>query len=384
MIYLDHAATTPLRPEARAVLEEFAQADGPFANPASTHSLGRQMGARVAQAREDFAEILGVQPTEVVFTSGATEADNLAILGRARFAQNQGRRLVVPRTEHKAVIDPVRHLQSQGWQVDWLDPGSAGACSAEDMATALGPDAVLACAMAVNNETGHIHDVVAIAQACLDQGVPLHVDAAQAPGKVPLQACPGVGSMAFSGHKLGAPAGIGALYVRGRPRLGLEPLVFGGGQERGMRSGTLPAMLILAFVAAAKAAVASQEQEFQRLRNLREALWGRLDAQIPELVRNSPVQGSSPHVLNITVPGVQGDSLRAMLPGLALSSGSACAAAQAASSYVLRARGHDDALANASLRLSFGHSTSQAEVEAAAEQIIAAVGRLRSWHPGVE
>lgn len=384
MIYLDHAATTPLRPEARAILAEFAQADGPFANPASTHSLGRQMGARVAQARAEFADILGAQPNEVVFTSGATEADNLAVLGRARFAQTQGRRLVVPRTEHKAVIDPVRHLQGQGWQVDWLDPGSAGVCSAEQVAEALAQDTVLACAMAVNNETGHEHDIPEIAQLCLDEGVPLHVDAAQALGKVPTQVLPGVGSMAFSGHKLGAPAGIGALYLRGRPRFGVEPLVFGGGQERGMRSGTLPAMLILAFVAAAKAAVSAQESEYQRLKSLREELWDALAARVPKLIRNSPAQGSSPHVLNITVPGVQGDSLRALLPELALSSGSACAAAQAESSYVLRALGHDDALANASLRISLGHTTTLVEVQAAASQIIAAVRKLRSWHPEAE
>lgn len=381
MIYLDHAATTPLRPEARAILAEFAQADGPFANPASAHALGQQMAARVAKAREDFADILGVQPTEIVFTSGATEADNLAVMGRARFAQNKGRRLTVPRTEHKAVIDPVRHLQGQGWQVDWLDPGAAGVCTAEAVDAALQPDTTLACAMAVNNETGHIHDLPAIALACQDRGVPLHVDAAQALGKIPLQTWAGVGSMAFSGHKLGAPAGIGALYLRGRPRLGVEPLVFGGGQERGMRSGTLPAMLILAFVAAAKAAASAQAQEHARLLELREQLWRRVSRQVPNLIRNSPENSSSPHILNISVPHVQGDSLRALLPDIALSSGSACAAAQAESSYVLRAMGHDDAQANASLRLSFGHNTHAAEVDQAAEQIIAAIQRLQSWHP---
>lgn len=379
MIYLDHAATTPLRPEARAVLAEFAAADGPFANPASLHAAGRAMARRIEEARERLAALLGAEPADILWTSGATEANNLAILGRARFAASLGRGLVVPRTEHKAVIDPVRHLAGQGRQVQWLDPahGAYGICTADDFAARLTGETILACAMAVNNETGQCQDVAAIAGVCAEHGVPLHVDAAQALGKVPLTVDPGVGSMSLSAHKLGGPTGIGALYLRSRPRVGVEPLQFGGGQERGLRSGTLASMNILAFVAAAEAACAEREAAMARLASLREATWQRLTGGIAGLIRNGTATHSSPHILNISVPGVHGDALRALLGEVCLSSGSACSSAQAESSYVLRALGHSDDLANASLRLSFGHSTDDAEVTRAVDIIIEAVRVLR-------
>ena len=381
MIYLDHAATTPLRPEARAVLAAALEPDAVHANPAAAHAAGREQAGRVARARADFAALIGADPAEIVFTSGATEADNLAVLGRARFAQEQGRRLLLPRTEHKAVIDPVRHLAGQGWRVDWLDPGPAGVVDAQAFADACGADTVLACAMQVNNETGHIQDVAAIGAALAGRGVPLHVDAAQALGKVPVRVGEGIGSMAFSGHKFGAPVGVGALYLRSRPRVGIEPLQFGGGQERGLRSGTLAVPMIEAFVAAAKAAEAARQAEQQRLGTIREALWQRLSAQLPDLIRNGAAAATSAHVLSVSVPGVQGEALRASLPALAASSGSACSAAQAESSYVLRALGHDDAQADASLRLSFGHTTTARDIDEAAAMLLAAVQRLRAMHP---
>lgn len=381
MIYLDHAATTPLRPEARAVLAEFLAEGAPTANPSSLHAPGRAMAQRLAEARERFAALIGAAPADIVWTSGATEANNLAILGRARFARSLGRGLVVPRTEHKAVIDPVRHLVGQGWSVRWLDPGPQGACGPQDFAQALGPDTVLACAMAVNNETGQIQDVQGIAELTAEAGLPLHVDAAQALGKVPLSLHPGIGSMSFSAHKLGGPLGVGALYLRGQPRVGIEPLQFGGGQERGLRSGTVAVPWILAFVAAAEAACAQREKEMARLGALREGLWQSLQAALPGVIRNGEAERCSPHVLNLSFPGVHGESLRAALPELAVSSGSACSSAQAESSYVLRALGHSDGLADASLRFSFGLQSTETDVRAAAAMVIAAVHRLRSWHP---
>ncbi len=381
MIYLDHAATTPLREEARRVLAEFIAPDGPFANPSSQHAPGREMAMRVACAREEFAGLIGAEPAEILWTSGATEANNLAILGRARFARDLGRKLVVPRTEHKAVIDPVRHLAGQGWKVAWLNPAAAGVCAPADFADALDSETVLACAMQVNNETGQRHDIAAVAEACAEKDVPLHVDAAQALGKLPVHVLAGIGSMSFSGHKLGAPPGVGALYLRSRPRVGIEPLLFGGGQERGLRSGTLASAQILAFTAAAVAAVESREAEQQRLSKLREALWQRLQEALPGLIRNGTRNESSAHVLNISFPGVHGESLRAALSGLAVSSGSACSSAQAESSYVLRSLGHSDDLANASLRFSFGHTTVEKDIQNAADEVITVVKRLRSWEP---
>lgn len=384
MIYLDHAATTPLRPEARDVLQEFLAGHGPFANASSSHGPGREMARRVALAREEFADLIGAAASDILWTSGATEANNLAILGRARFARELGRTLVVPRTEHKAVIDPVRYLTAQGWRAHWLDPvaGTKGTCTADQFLEALGGDTVLACAMAVNNETGQIQDVAGIAQACCEKDVPLHVDAAQALGKIPLQGWPGVGTMSFSGHKLGAPIGVGALYVRSRPRVALEPLQLGGGQERGMRSGTLAAPQILAFVAAAKAAVDSRESEQRRLSALREELWFRFTQRLSGVIRNGDRDQSSAHVLNVSFPAVHGESLRALLDAdIAISSGSACSSAQAESSYVLRALGHSDDQANASLRFSFGHTTTADDIAAAAEKVIVAVESLRSREP---
>ncbi len=381
MIYLDHAATTPLRDEARAVLAEFIAADGPFANPSSQYQAGRQMAARIAQAREEFAALIGAEASDIIWTSGATEANNLAILGRARFAKGLGRKLLVPRTEHKAVIDPVRHLVGQGWKATWLDPGADGICAPEQFASGLDGDTVLACAMWVNNETGLVHDVETLAPLAAAQGVPLHVDAAQALGKVPVEAFSGVGSMSFSGHKLGAPPGVGALYLRSRPRVGIQPLQFGGGQERGLRSGTLASAQILAFVAAAVAACRERVREQQRLSVLREQLWEMLSTGLSGLIRNGSAHTGSAHVLNVTFPGVHGESLRAALPQLAVSSGSACSSAQAESSYVLRALGHDDDQANASLRFSFGHTTTADEIARAGHDVVATVRRLRSWEP---
>ncbi len=381
MIYLDHAATTPLRDEARAVLAEFIAPGGPFANPSSQYAMGREMAARIGRAREEFAALIGAEPADIIWTSGATEANNLAILGRARFARELGRKLVVPRTEHKAVIDPVRHLAGQGWKVSWLNPAAEGVCAPADFAQAIDGETVLACAMHVNNETGQAHDIAAMAEIAAESGVPLHVDAAQALGKLDVQAWPGVGSMSFSGHKLGAPPGVGALYLRSRPRVGVEPLQFGGGQERGLRSGTLASAQILAFVAAAVAACQDREQEQQRLSALRERMWQQLAGALPGLVRNGTTEASSAHVLNISFPHVHGESLRAALTGLAVSSGSACSSAQAESSYVLRSLGHDDDQANASLRFSFGHTTCDDDVSKAAAEVITAVRRLRAWEP---
>lgn len=378
MIYLDHAATTPLRDEARAVLAEFAASGAPFANASSSHGPGRAMARRVAKAREEFAALIDAPASDIIWTSGATEANNIAILGHARYACDLGRQIVVPRTEHKAVISPVRHLVSQGFKACWLDPVVEGVCQPGQFADAVNDQTVLACAMAVNNETGVRQDIASIAEVCAGAGVALHVDAAQALGKDSVSVVAGVGSMSFSAHKLGGPPGVGALYLRSRPSVGVQALQYGGGQERGIRPGTLPPMLILAFVAAAVAACQRQEEEQRYMSELRERLWITLRDALPGVRRNSPQNRSSAHVLNLSFSSVHGESLRAMLPELAVSSGSACSSAQAESSYVLRALGYDDAQADASLRFSLSPGTSEAEVDAAACMVIDAVNRLRA------
>lgn len=383
MIYLDYAATAPLRSEAREALCSALDESGDFANTASDHAPGRRSAARLEDARARFAALIGAGAQDIVFTSGATEANNLALLGMAAFYGAQRPGIAVPRTEHKSVLAPLRHLAQHGHKIHYLPLDDDGRLRLDDCAALLGTDQVgLAACMLVNNETGLIQNIPALAQLCLPQQIPLHVDAAQALGKLPIECRRwGVATMSFSAHKFGGPKGVGVLYLRRKPAVRVQPLQFGGGHERGLRSGTVALHQILAMVEAAELAVAEQAQAFTHWARLRERLWGQLEAALPGLIRNGGPEQQAPHILNVSFLGVDGEALRADLTGLAVSSGSACTSATAESSYVLRALGRDDATAQASLRFSFGPASTGEQIDAAAIQVIDSVRRLRALSP---
>ncbi len=382
MIYLDHAATTPVRTEVAEAMAMCMTEQGHFANPGSDHVPGRQAARIVEQARERFAALIGAKAEEIIFTSGATEANNMALLGGAAFYANKGKRIALAKTEHKSVLDPCRQLASRGWSLDWLDTDAQGLIAPDTLASALKDDTCFASCMLVNNETGVVHNIPALARVCADKQVLLHVDAAQALGKLPVEARRwDVAMMSFSAHKLGGPKGIGALYLRRKPPVKVQPLVYGGGQERGLRSGTLPVHQIVGLVRAAELAEAEREQIFRHFGSLRRRLQDQILAALPRVEVNGADTAQSPHILNLSFHGVDGESLRADLVDLAVSSGSACTSDHAESSYVLRALGRNDSLADASLRFSFAPQTSAEQIDQAAQRVIASVRRLRALSP---
>ena len=382
-IYLDYAATTPIEPEVAQAMAECLMADGDFGNPSSTHAYGRAAAARVARARSQVATLVGAHPDEILFTSGATESNNLVILGCARANADRGRHLITTRTEHKSVLDAFRHLEKEGFSVSWLTPGAGGRIEAQAFAAALRTDTVLAAVMYANNETGVLEDVAAIGALCQERGVAFHCDCAQAVGKVPL-ALPHlpIDFAAFTAHKLYGPKGIGALYVRDGARALLEPLMYGGGQERNLRPGTLATQQIVGFGAACEVAARKLPEEGPRLERLRERLWGELEA-LGGTHLNGAAAPRLPGILNVSFEGVHGESLVGALGGLALSTGSACSSVSADPSYVLRALGRTTQLAQASLRFSLGRGTQESELDAAGAAVKEAVLRLRALSPSV-
>ena len=378
-IYLDYAATTPVDPRVRAAMDDCLTA--PPGNASSTHAAGRAARERVEAARAEVAALVGAPAEAIVFTSGATEADNLAILGAARGNAARGRHLVSLRTEHRAVLDPLARLEREGFRVTLLTPGRDGLVDPAAVGRVLGAGTTLVSVMLVNNETGVVQDVPAIAAECRRHGALLHVDAAQAAGRVPLD----VGALdadlvSLAAHKVHGPVGVGALYVRREPRPTLVPLAYGGGQEGGLRPGTLPVHQIVGMGAAYALARAALGEEPGRLAALRDRLWAAL-GELPGVLLNGHPARRAPHILNVSVEGVDGEALLYALGSLAVSAGSACGAGHGEPSYVLRALGRDDALAQASLRFSFGRPTTAAEVDAAAERVRAAVSRLRAFAP---
>jgi len=381
-VYLDHAASTPVRPRVAEAMCECLGPLGAQANPSSAHAEGRRAGAVVLRAREAVARLVGATPSSILFTSGATESDNLAVLGAARAGRDRGRHVVTSRTEHRAVLDACRQLEREGFEVTWLHPDAGGRIPPELVAGALREDTVLVTIMHANNETGVVNDVAGIAAACRGLGVTLHVDAAQTAGRIPLDVVDlGADLVAFTAHKLGGPKGVGALYVRDRPRPALQPIAFGGGQERGLRPGTLATHQLLGFGLACDIAAAELEQEAERVAGLRERLWEAL-RPVGHAWRNGGDGPRVPGILNVGFAGVEGESLLLALAGDVLaSSGSACSSASAEPSYVLRALGLSDLACQASLRLSLGWSTTAAEVDRAAAAIRRAVARLRSIAP---
>jgi cysteine desulfurase len=381
-VYFDYAATTPVDERVVRCMLECLGAEGCFANPASSsHGPGREARGRVEAARREVAALLGAKPTEIIWTSGATESDNLAIKGAARFHADRGRHIVTSRTEHKAVLDTCRQLEKEGWQLSYVAPGPGGIVTVAEIEPVLRPDTVLVSVMHVNNEIGTINEVEPIGRLCRERGVLFHVDAAQAAGKVPVNVDEiGADLLSVSAHKVYGPKGIGALYLRGSPKSRLEPLIHGGGHEWGMRSGTLATHQIVGMGEAFRIAAAEQESEARRLQALRDRLWSGVVGLGGVHLNGDAVQRVA-GVLNISIEGVEGESLLFALQGLALSSGSACTSASREASYVLRALGHDDQLAQSSLRFSLGRFSTAEEVDYAVRVVREQVDRLRALGP---
>jgi cysteine desulfurase len=379
VIYLDNAATTAVDPRVMETMLECLSATGDYANPSATnHAPGRRARERIEHARADVAALVQAAPEQIVWTSGATEADNLALLGAARFNRARGRHLVTSRTEHPAVLDPCRQLEREGFVVTYLKPGPGGIVEPAQVEQALRPDTLLVSLMHVNNEIGVVQDVGSVGRLCRERGVLFHVDAAQGAGKLPLDVQrDAIDLLSLTAHKLHGPKGVGALCLRREPRLGLVPLQFGGGQERGLRSGTLPTHQVAGMGMAYRIAAAEMAGDAVRIAGLRDALWQAL-REIPGVELNGDPLRRVAGILSVAIDGVEGESLLCALADLAVSSGSACASTNAEPSYVLRALGRSDRLAQSSLRLSLGRFTTRNEVDHAAQRIREEVLRLRA------
>jgi cysteine desulfurase len=385
-VYLDYASTTPVDPRVAAAMAQCLTVEGEFGNPASaSHEFGDAARDRVEAARAQVAACVGASPQEVVWTSGATEANNLAIFGVAQHYREYGRHIVTARTEHKAVLDPCRELERRGWRVTYLAPDGGGVIHPDQVAAALQADTVLVSIMHVNNEIGVIQDIASIGAICAKHGGAwLHVDAAQSVGKCAVDfAVLGVDLMSLSAHKVYGPKGVGALLVargdsgRGR-RAGVQlaALQFGGGQERGLRAGTVATHQVVGM-GLAFALAAAPESDAERIAVLRNRLWKGL-AMIGGTLRNGDAEHSVPHLLNVSFAGVEGESLLAAVrEHLAVSTGSACTSALQEASYVLRALGRDDVLSESSLRFGLGRFTGEHDVDTAVAVVTDAVSRLR-------
>ena len=382
-LYLDYAATTPVDPRVADVMMKFLTQDGVFGNPASrSHKYGWQAEEAVDFARNQIAELVNADAREIIFTSGATESDNLAIKGVARQHSDKGRHIVTLATEHKAVLDTCADLEAQGFEVTYLKPGSDGIVAPEQFAAALRSDTILASVMQVNNEIGVIQDIQTLGDICRDKGILFHVDAAQSAGKmsIDLQQLP-VDLMSFSAHKCYGPKGIGALYVRRKPKVHLHALNHGGGHERGMRSGTLATHQIAGMGEAF--AIAGQEMvaETARLATLREKLWQGIKDIDGIQLNGHPSQRVAGN-LNISFAGVDGEALLMALKDLAVSSGSACNSTSIEPSYVLKAIGLSDALAHSAIRLSLGRFTTEQDIDFVIQHIRESLDRLRNMSVG--
>ncbi|MEM7281568.1 MAG: aminotransferase class V-fold PLP-dependent enzyme [Pseudomonadota bacterium] len=380
-VYMDYAATTPVDP---CVIEEMNRYLGPsdlFANPASSHWAGAEAKKAVEGARERIAHKLGAHPTEIVWTSGATESNNLALKGVAAYYQTKGRHIVTARTEHKAVLDSAQALQSEGFEVTFLTPDESGVVHPDQIKSVLRNDTILVSLMHVNNEIGVIQDIHAVADICRARGVLFHVDGAQSVGKLPidLSRLP-VDLLSFCAHKIYGPKGVGGLFVRRHPKVNLSPLQHGGGHEYGFRSGTVPSHLVTGFAHAVELAVDHMGVESTRIGTLKKRLYDGL-RDTPRILLNGAVGTTVPNILNVSFAGVEGESLLHGLRNLAVSSGSACASASREPSYVLRALGRDDALAQASIRFSLGRFSTESEVDFASALVAEQVARLRDLAP---
>jgi len=381
-IYLDYSATTPADPRVVEKMVECLSLEGNFGNPASrSHSFGWDAEAVIDQARKDVAALINADSREIVWTSGATESDNLAIKGAAHFYQKKGKHIITCKTEHKAVLDTCRQLEREGFEVTYLDPLDTGLIDLEQLEAAMREDTIVVSIMHVNNEIGVIQDIDAIGELTRARGIIFHVDAAQSAGKVDIDVTKTkVDLMSFSAHKVYGPKGIGALYVRRKPRVRLEAQMHGGGHERGMRSGTLATHQIIGMGEAFRIAKAEMAEENIRLKVLRERLFNGFK-DIEEVYVNGDMDHRINGNLNISFNYVEGESLIMALKDLAVSSGSACTSASLEPSYVLRALGRNDELAHSSIRFTIGRFTTEEEIDYTIELVNKSIGKLRDLSP---
>ena len=381
-IYMDYSATTPVDERVAASMAECLTKQGHFGNPASrSHPFGWQAEELVEEARRNVAELIGADPREIVWTSGATESDNLAIKGAAHFNARKGKHLVTLKTEHKAVLDTMRQLEREGFEVTYLDPLPNGLLDLDVFKAALRDDTTVVSIMHVNNEIGVIQDIDAIGKITRERKIVLHVDAAQSPGKVPIDVDEmNVDLMSLCAHKVYGPKGIGALYVRRKPRVRIEAQIHGGGHERGMRSGTLATHQIVGMGEAFRIAGEEMGAENERLRMLRDRLWKGVE-DMEEIYLNGDFEQRVPGNLNISFNFVEGESLIMSLKDIAVSSGSACTSASLEPSYVLRALGRNDELAHSSIRFTIGRFTTEEEVDFTIGKVREAVTKLRELSP---
>ncbi|HHX4108905.1 TPA: IscS subfamily cysteine desulfurase [Proteus mirabilis] len=381
-IYLDYSATTPVDPRVAEKMMQCLTIDGIFGNPASrSHRFGWQAEEAIDIARNQIADLIGADPREIVFTSGATEADNLALKGVANFYQKKGKHIITSKTEHKAILDTCRQLEREGFEVTYLAPKSDGLIDLKELEAAMRDDTILVSIMHVNNEIGVVQDIAAIGELCRSKGIIYHVDATQSVGKLPIDLSKlKVDLLSLSAHKVYGPMGIGALYVRRKPRIRLEAQMHGGGHERGMRSGTLAVHQIVGMGEAYRILKEEMADETKRLNELRLRLWNGIK-DIEKVYINGSLEHTAPNILNVSFNYVEGESLMMALKDLAVSSGSACTSASLEPSYVLRALGLTDELAHSSIRFSLGRFTTEEEIDYAIEQIHSAIGRLRDLSP---
>jgi cysteine desulfurase len=379
-IYLDYSATTPVDP--RVVDKMVPYLRQSFGNPASrSHAYGWEAEKAVEESRESIAALVNADPREIIFTSGATESINLALKGVAHFYKDKGKHLVTVKTEHKATLDTMRELEREGYEVTYLDVQPDGLLDFAKLEATLRPDTICVSVMYVNNEIGVIQDIPRIAELCRAKGIVFHVDAAQATGKVVVDlAALKVDLMSFSAHKTYGPKGIGALFVRRKPRVRLEAQMHGGGHERGLRSGTLPTHQIVGMGEAFRLAKAEMATENERIRMLRDRLWKGL-SEIDEVYLNGDVEQRVPHNLNVSFNFVEGESLIMAIKDVAVSSGSACTSASLEPSYVLRALGRSDELAHSSIRFTVGRFTTEEEIDFTIDLVKRKVSKLREMSP---
>ena len=378
-VYLDNAATTALDPRVAARMAQVLSGADSYGNAASaSHAFGAAAQAQIDAARAQVAGAVGCEAGDILWTSGATEADNLAIFGVANYYRERGRHIVTVRTEHKAVLDPCRELEKRGWRITWLAPDERGLLDPQAVARSLCSDTVLVSVMHVNNEIGVVQDIRAIASLCASHGVPLHVDAAQSVGKIPLDLRgAGVALASLSAHKIHGPKGVGALVVDARSAVHLQPLVYGGGQERGLRSGTLPTHQIVGMGEAFDIAAHECAVDTQRAATLGRSLAERC-ARLGGVIRNGDAALGVAQIVSLSFEGVEGESLLAAVRDrIAVSAGSACASASQEPSYVLRALGRSERLAEATLRFGLGRFTTAADIEVAVQTVTDSIEKLR-------
>ena len=381
-IYLDYASTTPVDPRVASKMMEFLTVDGEFGNPASrSHRYGWKADEAVEEARSHVSNLVNCDPREIVWTSGATEADNLAIKGVARFYKNKGNHIITSKIEHKAVLDPCRQLEREGFEVTYLEPDDGGIISPKDVKSALKENTILVSIMHINNELGTINNINEIGKIVKNKGAFFHVDAAQSTGKVniDLKDAP-IDLMSFSAHKTYGPKGIGALYVRRKPRVRIEALLHGGGHERGMRSGTLATHQIVGMGEAFRLAKLEMEKDHEKVSKFHKKFLDDV-GKIEHVYINGDVKNKVPNILNVSFNFVEGESLIMGLKDIAVSSGSACTSASLEPSYVLRALGRKDELAHSSIRFSFGRFTNDDEVQRTLQLLNNVVERLRELSP---